>query len=133
MPRNPRAPRDRFWPLFANAMRLKCPACRAARVFPSLMKMARACPSCGLVLERESGYFLGSIYFNYGITCVLAGILYFGLFFGFGMPSSIAIGAALATAAIFPFWFWRYARSLWLMLDQYFDPRRPPTSSPEAR
>lgn len=126
MPRIPRAPADRIGPLFRNAMRLRCPACRTARVFPSMMTMASACPGCGLVLEREAGYFLGSIYFNYGLTCVLAGVLYFGLFFGFHAPAWVAIAAAFSAAGIFPFWFWRYARSLWLMLDQYFDPRRPP-------
>lgn len=126
MPRIPRAKADRFWPLFLNAMRLRCPACRQGRIFPKLMRMAPRCPACGLPLEREQGYFLGSIYFNYGITCVLAGIAYFGLLFGVGVASWIATTTAVAVAMLFPFWFWRYARSLWLMFDQYFDPRVPP-------
>jgi uncharacterized protein (DUF983 family) len=126
MPRIPRAKIDRFWPLLLNAVRLRCPACKRGPIFPRLLKMAPGCPACGLSLERESGYFLGSIYFNYAVTCMLAGALYFGLRFGADAPGWAATAAATAAAVLFPFWFWRYARSFWLMFDQYFDPRRPP-------
>jgi hypothetical protein len=93
------------------------------------MRMAEACPACRVVLKREAGYFLGSIYFNYGVTCVLAGVAYFGLLFGLRLDKTAALATALLVAIAFPFWFWRYARSLWLMLDQWVDPRRPPTSA----
>jgi len=126
MPGESRIPRDRFWTLFEAAVRLRCPVCKTGRIFPRLMKMADACPDCRIGLTRESGYFLGSIYFNYGVTCVIAGVLYFGILFGFEGPGAVALWAALVFAASFPFWFWRYARSLWLMLDQYLDPRVPP-------
>jgi hypothetical protein len=92
------------------------------------MRMADACPACEVQIKREAGYFLGSIYFNYGVTCVLAGVLYFGLLFGLEVTPGIALATALFVAIAFPFWFWRYARSLWLLLDQWVDPRRPPTS-----
>jgi Flp pilus assembly protein TadB len=93
------------------------------------MKMVEQCPSCSITLQRESGYFLGSIYFNYGVTCAVAGVIYFGLLFGLGASKTTALWSALLFALLFPFWFWRYARALWLMLDQYMDPRRPPTTS----
>lgn len=88
--------------------------------------MAPACPECGVPIARESGYFLGSIYFNYGVTCVVSAAIYFGILFGLDGGGSAALWSALAFALLFPFWFWRYARSFWLMLDQYFDPRVPP-------
>jgi uncharacterized protein (DUF983 family) len=124
--KTPRRPDDRMWPLFRNAVRLRCPVCKNARVFPALMKMADRCPACDTQLQREAGYFLGSIYFNYGVTCLLAAAIYFGLLFAFGVHPTLVLWIALAFALLFPFWFWRYARSLWLMLDQYLDPRRPP-------
>jgi hypothetical protein len=92
------------------------------------MRMAEACPACGTRLQREAGYFLGSIYFNYGVTCVLAGIIYFGMSFGMQVSGTRALWTTLAFTFLFPFWFWRYARSLWLMLDQYMDPRSPAKS-----
>jgi len=30
--------------------------------------MHERCPACGLVLEREQGYFVGAIYVNYAAT-----------------------------------------------------------------
>jgi hypothetical protein len=92
------------------------------------MRMAERCETCSVTLEREAGYFLGSIYFNSGVTCILAGVLYFGILFGLGLPHALALATAVGTAILFPFWFWRYARSLWLMLDQYVDPRDPPVA-----
>jgi uncharacterized protein (DUF983 family) len=129
MPRTPRPPEDRFPALLLNAMRLRCPVCRKGRIFPRLLKMADHCPECGVRLQREEGYFLGSIYFNYGVTCVGAGAIYFGMLFGLQAPKNAALWTALAFTLLFPLWFWRYARSMWLLLDQYVDPRRPPTSS----
>jgi uncharacterized protein (DUF983 family) len=124
MPRIQRPPDDRFWPLLRNAMRLRCPVCKKGRIFRGIMKMAAECPECGVRLQREEGYFLGSIYFNYGTTCVIAGIIYFGMLFELELSKTAALWSALLFAFFFPFWFWRYARSLWLLLDQYMDPRR---------
>ena len=39
--------------------------------------MAARCAVCGLVFERETGYFIGAIYINYGLTVGLALVGYF--------------------------------------------------------
>ena len=39
------------------------------------------CDHCHLHYEREPGYFLGSIYINYGLTALLVTLFYFALFF----------------------------------------------------
>jgi len=44
-------------------------------------------------LKGKKGYFLGSIYFNYGLTALL-----------------------------FPVWFFRSTRCLWMAMDHFFDP-----------
>ena len=44
--------------------------------------MHDACEACGRRFNREAGYLLGSIYFNYGITASLVVIMYFAMFFG---------------------------------------------------
>jgi uncharacterized protein (DUF983 family) len=128
-----RRPDDRFRPLLRNALRLRCPVCKAGPIFPGFMTMTRTCPACSAGIEREHGYFLGSIYFNYGLTCILCAVLYFGMLLGLGMSRAVALWSAVAAAVLFPLWFWRYARSLWLMLDQYMDPRLPPPAPSEVR
>jgi hypothetical protein len=67
--------------------------------------MHESCDHCGLRYQREPGYFLGSIYFNYGLTAPIVWPL--ALF-----------------CLLFPLWFFRYARSLWLGFDHFFDARR---------
>ncbi len=80
------------------------------------------CPHCGVSLQREPGFFLGSIYFNYGLTALITAIAYPALMFN-GVPDKYLVPATLGFALLFPLWFFRYARSLWLGFDQYMDPR----------
>jgi hypothetical protein len=84
--------------------------------------MFHHCVYCGLVYERESGYFLGSIYFNYGLTALAVTIGYPLLVFGFELPSNVIFWSALVFCVLFPMWFFRYARSLWIAFDQLCDP-----------
>ena len=91
-------------------------------MFTGWFRMAEGCPACGMKYERGPGYFLGSIYINYGLTAVLVVILYFSLYFGEVLPSQQLLWIMLAFSVVFPVWFFRYARSLWVGLDQYWDP-----------
>ena len=60
-----------YWTLLGRTMRLRCPQCGQGRLFSGWFRMPRQCESCGLKFEREPGYFLGSIYFNYGVTAAI--------------------------------------------------------------
>ena len=85
--------------------------------------MRRQCDWCGLTYEREPGFFLGSIYVNYGLTALLVTIGYFSLFWLKLVPRQWLLVSLTAFCILFPLWFFRYARSLWLALDQYWDPQ----------
>jgi hypothetical protein len=52
-------------------------------------------------------------------------IVYPVALFGFQVPSTPLLWGCLAFCLLFPVWFFRYARSLWLAFDQLFDPRQP--------
>jgi hypothetical protein len=80
------------------------------------------CPHCGRRFDRAPGYLLGSIYFNYGITSLLVVITYFSLYFGAGMSGNWLLLLLGAFALLFPVWFFRYARALWIAFDEQFDP-----------
>jgi hypothetical protein len=80
------------------------------------------CQWCELVYEREPGYFLGSIYINYGLTALLVTLGYFSLFFSGLVSPQQALWIVAAGALVFPLWFFRYARSLWLGFDHFWDP-----------
>lgn len=124
--------------LLGRALRLRCPVCGQGKLFSGLLRMPPVCSHCGWKFEREPGYFLGSIYFNYGLTAVITMVLFFGLYFGAGIDPNSMKWPLGVFCMLFPLWFFRYARALWLAFDTYWDPTtkfEPPsceTSSCEA-
>ena len=84
--------------------------------------MHDACPHCGRPFQRGPGFFLGSIYFNYGITAVLVIVMYFTCFFTEVLTDRQVLVVMTAFALLFPLWFFRYARSLWIAFDELWDP-----------
>src|SRR5437868_109009 len=118
-----------FWATFFRSARLRCPRCGRGRLFRGWFRMHPRCEACGLVYDRGPGYFLGSIYFNYGLTAILVTVLYFAAYFSeLASPRMLLWGLAGFSVA-FPLWFFRYARSLWVGFDQYYDPE-PDEKSP---
>ncbi|MEO2046987.1 MAG: DUF983 domain-containing protein [Pirellulales bacterium] len=108
--------------LLWRALRLRCPACGQRALFRTWFAMNDPCAHCGRRFHRAPGYLLGSIYFNYGVTSLLVVIVYFSLYFGTnlsGQPLLILLGIF---ALVFPIWFFRYARALWIAFDEKFDP-----------
>jgi uncharacterized protein (DUF983 family) len=114
--------RDSYWTIVGRAWRLRCPRCGQTALFKNWIRMHERCAHCQLRYEREPGYFLGSIYVNYGLTALLVTLSYFALYFsGWATPRE-ALWIVTGFALVFPMWFFRYARSLWLAFDHYWDP-----------
>jgi uncharacterized protein (DUF983 family) len=82
--------------------------------------MARACALCGLVYEREQGYWVGAIYVNYGVTTVIAVA---GFFLTWQrVPLAFELAWWCTFVVLFPLWFFRYSRSVWLSLEFLLNP-----------
>ena len=113
----------RFWRLLFRALRRRCPMCGEGRLFRGWIIMHQNCPHCGIRFEREPGFFLGSIYFNYGLTALTVAVGYPILLFSGLIEEQRLLWSTAAFALLFPIWFFRYARSLWLGFDQFYDPR----------
>jgi cytochrome c biogenesis protein CcdA len=86
--------------------------------------MHETCPQCGAKFEREPGFFLGSIYINYGITAVATLVGYLAMMFS-NVPKEEwqRFAILISVAIILPLLLHRHARSLWLGFDQWQDPR----------
>ena len=80
------------------------------------------CANCGRRFQRDPGYLLGSIYFNYGVTALLMIAGYFGLYFSAVLTSQQILPLLAVFCLLFPLWFFRHARALWIAFDEYFDP-----------
>jgi hypothetical protein len=91
-------------------------------MFRGPFAMHDPCPACGRRHNRGPGFFLGSIYFNYGVTAALVVAIYFTCFFLELATSRQLLVGLLAFSLLFPLWFFRYARAVWAAFDEYFDP-----------
>ncbi|HVF50038.1 MAG TPA: DUF983 domain-containing protein [Pyrinomonadaceae bacterium] len=108
-----------------RGLRLRCPACGETALYRSLFKMRESCAACGLVFEREQGYFMGAIYVNVIVTEMLILGTYLGsLLFTSGTDDRVYY-VMFALAVVLPLAFFHHSRSLWLTLDQIVSP--PPT------
>lgn len=111
-----------YFTTLARSWRLRCPRCGQGRLFKNWIRMNPDCDHCHLHYEREPGYFLGSIYVNYGLTALLVTILYLSLFASKVVSPQNALWIVTAFALAFPIFFFRYARSIWMGFDHYWDP-----------
>jgi hypothetical protein len=90
--------------------------------------MPARCAVCGLLFEREAGYFIGAIYINYGLTVLLAVGGYYALEAWWRPTPGWQVTIWGAFAVLFPLWSFRYSKALWLALDHLVDP----TDGPDA-
>ena len=105
------------------AFRLRCPYCLEGQVFEGWFGVRRQCSSCGFFYSRESGFFGGSIYFGYAVTIMVAVVVGFIVGYVFGQGWSIpTLAVVLLVTILFPIWFFRYARILWMCMDLYMNP-----------
>ena len=109
--------------LLESILRLRCPVCLEGKVFRSLFETHPRCPQCGYYFARESGYFLGSVYFGYGATLFVVLAAWLIAAYVARLESDLTVLAILLVTAIaFPIWFFRYSRMLWMVLDLYLNP-----------
>jgi len=100
----------------------RCPVCLQGPIFRSLFEIHKHCPHCGILYEREHGYFLNSMFIGYTAGFL---ILIPSAFYLYWINASIAffsIAIILETIVIWPA-VYRYSRVLWMHMDQVLDPR----------
>jgi len=126
------APAGRGADLRGRALRLRCPWCGEGKLFERGFRMHARCSGCGFKFEREGGYFLGSIYVNYGVAIVVALALHLPMQYVWFVPIALQIAVLVTVVAGIGFGFFRHARALWLAFDLRFDPPRPDEFAPPA-
>ena len=112
-----------FWQTVGRGLRLRCPRCGEGRLFKGLFAMNEVCSSCRLDFTREQGYYIGAMYINYGVTtAILLGV---SLPLLGKYPLSAILWSLAGFCLLFPIWFFRYSRSLWLGIDLYIITKIP--------
>ncbi|MGH7279746.1 MAG: DUF983 domain-containing protein [Candidatus Rokuibacteriota bacterium] len=105
-----------------RALSLRCPRCGDGALFRGWFAMAPECTLCGLTFERAQGYFVGAIYLNYAATVTLAVGGYLVLWTYTGLPTTWQLAIWMPFCVLFPLWFFRYSRSLWLAVEYFVNP-----------
>ena len=112
----------------AGLWRQRCPRCRQGRIFRrpvyrAALAMFESCSVCGLKFEREQGYFLGAMYVSYLLSIPPVILLVLLVWKLTGRLSDVAIGVAFLAYLPFVPVVARFARIIWMYVDQGFDPR----------
>ena len=116
------APRAGSRTILWRGLRRLCPKCGQTPIFRGYFAMNDRCTVCGRRFNRAPGYLLGSIYINYGVTAGLVVVIYFSLYFGEALSGNQLLLAMTMFSVLFPLWFFRYARSMWIAFDERWDP-----------
>lgn len=100
----------------------RCPVCLEGKVFHGILAMNKTCPHCGVVFEREHGYFLMSMFVGYAVGFLV--LLPSAVWMALGDTSILrfSVVITLETILLWPFVF-RYSRVIWMHIDQVLDPR----------
>jgi len=108
----------------------RCPNCGAPTLFRkgSWFDVNKDCPRCGFRIERDDGFFIGSMSLNYGVT--LAGFLTPVMLLAYKgvIGTTTAIVLAGVGSIGFPMAFYRSSRSWWLMQYYLFFPLQLPAN-----
>jgi uncharacterized protein (DUF983 family) len=116
--------------IISRGLSNRCPNCGERTLFKpgTLFDLNRECGICGLKIERDEGFFLGSLSLNYGVTVI--GFLLPVLLLWLAQVFSGTTAAVLAGigAIGFPILFYRSSRSWWLMCYYYFLPHHLPAN-----
>ena len=86
--------------------------------------MEYLCRVCGLVFEREQGYFTGAIYINVIATeslLIAALLIYFAIRVTFDQRLFTIL---FVLGVLLPVLFFHHSRSLWLAIDHIIDPQK---------
>jgi uncharacterized protein (DUF983 family) len=100
---------------------LRCPRCLEGKMWRTLLSMNTECAVCGLVFEREPGYYTGAMVVSYAIAVPTFGLMVIALLIaGVDAPVALLVGGVIYLfLAVFIF---RYSRVVWLHLDWAIDP-----------
>ena len=108
----------------------RCPVCLRGQVFHSFLGMNSECPVCGVYFERETGYFLNSMFAGYALGFLLLVPSAIWLYL---QRVSLGLFSVLIIAEVAVLWplLFRYARIIWMHVDQILDPRSGNPTQPK--
>ena len=112
----------RFSELLLRGLLLRCPVCGQGKLFQRPFKMNERCPHCGLLFEREEGYYTSSMAINLVISEFLIAAFTVPLAANPAIPLNLLFLWGAPFTVILPLLFFHHSRGLWLSMDHYLNP-----------
>lgn len=83
------------------------------------MSLRERCLRCGILFEREEGYWLGAILINTAITIALFGLgsVWWAVATWPDPPWGALTGAGIAFNLVFPILFYPFSKTLWFAIE----------------
>ncbi|MEO9255866.1 MAG: DUF983 domain-containing protein [Tepidiformaceae bacterium] len=103
-------------------LKMRCPRCLKGSVYRGFLRMREACPVCGLIFEREPGYFLGAMYASYTIGFVLTLPVWLTLLL-IGQSLGVIMGVSIVLVVLLMPMLFHYSRVAWMHFDYMFNPK----------
>lgn len=107
----------------AAILKQRCPHCLQGEVFGGVWKMHETCPICGIKYEREDGYFMMSVFIGY-VLCLVAFLPVGIVLYLNDAPLAWYLVASVVTLVGLSPLIFRYARVMWMHIDELLDPRQ---------
>jgi uncharacterized protein (DUF983 family) len=121
----PRDKRARFLLGLRRALTRRCPYCGSPGIYSGYFTLRERCPTCGVVFEREEGYFLGA----YAVNLIVAEFLGIGIAIFLILRTDLRhmdvmwqVLVAMLLAGGLPILFFPYSRGIWMALDLTLHP-----------
>jgi hypothetical protein len=95
---------------------MRCPRCCRGAVYRGILRTRRECPACGLVFEREPGYYTGAMYASYFLGIFGTMPVWLALLLT-DQSLGLIIGVSLGLVAVLMPVFFHYSRVIWLHID----------------
>ncbi|CAN5833603.1 hypothetical protein BH23ACT10_BH23ACT10_26990 [soil metagenome] len=110
--------------LLSRGLRRRCPRCGAGDLFPSLFTIHDPCPRCGLIFEREEGYWLGAMIVAFAVIEGLFGLAFVAtmLVTWPDVPWTALLIVGLLVTATLPVAISPWMRTIWMAVDRAFMP-----------
>jgi uncharacterized protein (DUF983 family) len=106
-----------------HCARLRCPSCGHLPIFKAPFRIRQHCPSCGMVFEREDGYFVGAIMVNIIATEMVILAIYLFCLLTIGFSERFIFFILFPMGLISPAVFYHHSWSLWLSFNYLIDLR----------
>lgn len=107
--------------LLRRGVTKRCPRCGSGHLYRGWFHMKERCPGCGMLFEREPGFFVGAYLINFAIAEGLLFVLVMGFVFwkdqhpeaGVLVPVTVAVFLGVVA----PIVFYPFSRTIWSALD----------------